>query len=122
MWIYVIINADIPNLTTETCILHDFALKGTSTENDYILILFIQAVEHFKREGLSNPASKVSNISPIYIQTKTIIPEIPNETYSTRSQSIFSNSSKLTNGVLSREKDENGLFGSVTSSIKGLFK
>lgn len=119
MWIYVIINAEISNLFTECCILQDFALKGSPTESDYILILFIQAVEHFKREGNFGIHSKTSNITPILIQTKTIIPETSTDYYASRSQSMVSTTSKMGSN---NNNDEKSIIGSVTSSIKGLFK
>jgi hypothetical protein len=114
MWIYVIINADLTNLFTECSLMQDFALKGSPTENDYILILFIQAVEHFKRDGAFH-SNKNNNLAPIFIQTKTIIPDSA-DLFNTRSQSVATTSSKISS------KDNNdGLLGSVTSTFKGLF-
>jgi hypothetical protein len=113
MWIYVVINAEIPNILTEKCLLHDFTLKSSQSENDFILILFIQAIENFRKESAP---SKFSNISPIYIQTKTIIPEAPSDTFSTRSQSMAIGSKNQ----MSKDKDDSGMFQSMTSTIKGM--
>jgi hypothetical protein len=110
MWIYVIINADLPNILSEKCILQDFTLKISLNENDFILILFIQAIESFRKDNLTN--NRYSNITPIIIQTSTIIPEPQSESYAnTRSQSMVSNRSTATT-------NEGGLF----NSIKGIFK
>ncbi len=110
MWIYVIINADLPNILSEKCILQDFTLKISLNENDFILILFIQAIESFRKDNLTN--NRYSNITPIIIQTSTIIPEPQSESYAnTRSQSMVSNKSTATT-------NEGGLF----NSIKGIFK
>ena len=121
MWIYVIINAEIPNIITEKCILQDFTLKGPPTLNDFILILFIQAVEYFKKETIGNN-NKFSNITPIFIQTKTIIPDTtPQDAFNNRSQSMATVSSKSTN-ISNRDRDDSGIFNTVSSTIKGIFK
>jgi hypothetical protein len=119
MWSYVIINADIPNILTECCLLQDFRLKITQPETEYILTTFQSAVEQFKKD-ISHSNTKYTTITPIYIQTKTIIPDISSDSFASRSQSMSTVNSKMTN---KDPKDkEDGIIGSVTSSIKGLFK
>jgi len=114
MWIYVIINADIPNILTESCILQDFRIKISQPEVEYILITFQNAIENFKKDGALPSQSRSSSISPIFIQTKTVIPEIP-DVNSSRSMSMSSTFTKTSS------RDESGLIGSVASSLKGLF-
>ncbi len=114
MWIYVIINADIPNILTESCILQDFRIKISQPEVEYILITFQNAIENFKKDGGLPSHSRPSSISPIFIQTKTMIPEIP-DVVNTRSMSMSSSITKTST------REESGLLGSVTSSLKGLF-
>ncbi len=113
MWIYIIINSDIPNLLTESCILQDFRIKISQPDVEYILITFQNAIENFKKEGSLQTNTKATNISPIFIQTNTITAEIP-DLYS-RSQSMSSTLTRTTS------KEESGLFNSVASSLKGLF-
>lgn len=109
MWIYVLINAELPNILTEKSILQDFTLKMSLNENDFILILFIQAIESFRKDG-ATLNSKYSNITPIIIQSSISIPDTQGESYAnTRSQSIVSNKS------VSNE-------GGLLNSIKGIFK
>ncbi len=117
MWIYVIINAEIPNVLTESCIMQDFRLKISQPEIEYILITFHNALDDFKKEGAGSQLpgnSKAVNISPIFIQTKSIVPETPDQ-FNSRSQSMSSSVTKST------VRDESGLLNSVTSSLKGFF-
>jgi hypothetical protein len=126
MWIYVVINAEIPNLLSEKTILHDFTLKSGQSENDFILILFIQAIENFRKENSSH--KNYNNIAPIYIQTKTIIPEAPTETFmrsqsmAVGSQSTHNSQSSLNKNHTMRDRDDPGLISSMTSKITGIFK
>jgi hypothetical protein len=114
MWIYVIINSELPNILTEKCILQDFILKGGLNENDFILMLFIQAMESFRLDGLSS--NRPNFITPIIIQTQSTISETPGETYP-RSQSLYSIKTNSTSNL-----PDAGLFSSVTSTFKGIFK
>jgi hypothetical protein len=103
----VIINADIPNILSEKCILQDFTLKISLNENDFILILFIQAIESFRKDISNN---KYSNITPIIIQASTIIPDTQPESYAnSRSQSMVSHRSTVTTNE-----------GGILNSIKGM--
>ena len=130
MWIYVVINSDIQNILSEKTILHDFSLKSGQSENDFILILFIQAIENFRKENTSGNKN-YSNIAPIYIQTKTIITEAPPETFM-RSQSMAvgsglagSSSQNPQNSQLIKNqtmREDPGLLSSMTSKITGIFK
>lgn len=130
MWIYVVINSDIQNILSEKTILHDFSLKSGQSENDFILILFIQAIENFRKENTSGNKN-YSNIAPIYIQTKTIITEAPPETFM-RSQSMAvgsgragSSSQNPHNSQLIKNqtmREDPGLLSSMTSKITGIFK
>lgn len=115
MWIYVIINADIPNILTESCIMQDFRIKISQPEIEYILITFQNAIENFKKDG-SLHHSKSTNMSPIFIQTVTMIPEVPDSVLNSRSMSMQSNATKM-----SSKDDSTSLLGSMTSSLKGLF-
>jgi len=116
MWIYVIINAEVPNVLTEICIMQDFRVKISQPEIEYILITFHNALDDFKKEaaGSQLPGSKAVNISPIFIETKSIVQETPDQ-FNSRSQSM---SSYVTRGSV---KDDSGLLNSVTSSLKGFF-
>jgi hypothetical protein len=115
MWQYVVINSDISNLIAERYFIYDFGLIDHYSESAYCLNAFAQTIEIMKT-SLKNDSSKNVNISPIYIQTKTITPETQTDFYNQRSQSMATTSTKIS----SKENNET-LFGSVTSSIKGFF-
>lgn len=114
MWIYVIINSDIPNILTEKCILQDFIIIGGLNQNDFILMLFIQAIESFRLD--SAPSSKPNVLAPIIIQTQSTMQETPGDSF-TRSQSLYSIKTNSATNL-----PDAGLFSSVTSTFKGYFK
>ncbi len=117
MWIYVICNSDINSLLTECCILIDFRLKDLSLmfESDYNLTLFMNAIDSLKKE-MGNSNNKFSSITPYIIFSKTSMPDSGSENVQ-RSYSMSTSKGKLT-----EDKNGDGLIGSVTSSLKGLFK
>jgi hypothetical protein len=112
MWIYVIVNSEIPNILTESLILQDFRIKISQPELDYILVSFQSAIEYMKKEG-GSIATKFSNLAPIYIQTKTIIPELSDSGARSQSMQI---------GTKHQFKEDTpNILNSVTSSLKGFF-
>lgn len=126
MWIYVIINADIPNLLTECCILQDFRLKDHSpmSESDYNLTNLLNAVEQFKKDGgFGTNTIKTLNITPHYIFTKSTVSESSsstNEAFGNRSQSMAVpiKNNKDNNKLDKNDRDDRSVFSSIT----GLFK
>jgi hypothetical protein len=109
MWIYVIANADLNNLLTETTILHDFRLRDLSlSESEFILTLFMNAVDSFKKEGGVGSSKQYNSISPHIIFSKTSVPDTSSDSSGGRTQSM------MTPRPI---KENEGLVG----SIKGLF-
>ncbi len=117
MWIYVISNADINNLLTECSFLVDFRLKDftTMSESDYILANFMCAIDSLKKE-IAIGGNKTNNLAPYVIFSKTSMPEEPAEVSYLRTSSMHSVRSNMT------DTTQNGLIGSMASSLRGLFK
>jgi hypothetical protein len=75
MWIYVIINSDIPDILAECTFLQDFKLRDYSlmSHEDYSLINFLSAVDQIKKETNLGKVIKSNNyvIQPIQISSKS---------------------------------------------------
>jgi len=75
MWIYVIINSDIPDILAESSFLQDFKLRDYSlmSHEDYSLINFLSAVDQIKKETHQGIIIKSNNyvIQPIVISSKS---------------------------------------------------
>ena len=99
MWIYVIINSDIPDILAEFAILQDFKLRDYSlmSHEDYSLISFLSAVDQIKKETNSGKGNKINSyvIQPILITSKASgYSESMFDEYSNRSSSMYNLSSK----------------------------
>ena len=74
MWIYVIINSDIPDVLAECVFLQDFKLRDHSlmSHEDYSLISFLSAVDQIKKETNFGKPVKASSfaIQPIIITSR----------------------------------------------------
>jgi hypothetical protein len=75
MWIYVIINSDVPDILAECTFLQDFKLRDYSlmSHEDYSLINFLSAVDQIKKETNLGKVIKSNNyvIQPIVISSKS---------------------------------------------------
>lgn len=129
MWIYVVVNGDVPNLLTECNILLDFRLKDHSlmSEADYNLTSLLNAVEDIKKDGGSgvSNSNKFISITPYIIQSNTTVPDSASDTMSVRSMSMSSVISKVTaptTNTTTPKEDPTNLITNLTSTFKGLFK
>jgi hypothetical protein len=122
MWIYVLLNAEIPSLLTECCILQDFKLKDFSlmSEADYNLANLINAVEQFKKDEIHGQGNKYTQITPSVISTKASIPDVSFD-YSTRSHSMSTiNSKQNSTNINVNNPKENTFLGNAISLLDHL--
>ncbi len=74
MWIYVIINSEIPDILAECVFLQDFKLRDHSlmSHEDYSLISFLSAVDQIKKETNMGKVAKATSfcIQPIVITSR----------------------------------------------------
>lgn len=74
MWIYVIINSDIPDILAECVFLQDFKLRDYSLMSleDYSLINFLSAVDQIKKEiNFGKLKANSFVIQPIIISSRS---------------------------------------------------
>lgn len=128
MWIYVLINSDVPNLLTECNILSEFRLKDYTlmSEADYNLSAnLITAVESLKKEGtgIQTSGTTYKTIQSYKIESSNFMPEQIIDNFGGRAHSMSTYGHKtIHTGTSKDQRDDSGLISNLTSSIKGLFK